>query len=229
MGNGREFLDSPLLTQADGLLLDFEIYHSEFQIDYFIIGQGGRGHLWGMYHQTLREIHTRQCSLRNVSMKLLEMDLDIAKEQIKAKKWAFTRLQKLDRAQAAANYHAKVHTKREANQQKRDTERELARIIYHARRLKEQVGDLTPERRRQLSEDFWVQQIKQKIALSLVQTGALPLDMYQLLSVLPEAVRDEIRPALDNPEAVVKMMTGDVHHVPIPAPTMKLVDKELTK
>lgn len=132
------------------LLKDYQRYHSEFQIDNFIVGNAGDN--WASYKQCLREIKTRKQEI-----KINKQKIELAGLEYKALKrkrfFKFTKYSRLKIKFAIENGKENLFEMRE---DLRDIERELDRFVKIAFKLKKQIGDLNFEKRAALESNSWL-------------------------------------------------------------------------
>lgn len=164
----------------EGLFADHQLYHSDWQIDHFILSANG-GTIYGRYKQALRELHKRYRGLKGLYAEraLLEIDIEeLADVESKAPE-----------SPDARRHAIRLAQKRMAldglQRNIRDTEREFLRFYAHATMLKEQVGELTPERRAELDRDMWLHQIKAMAAADIMALGHLNSGTVNLLMAIP--------------------------------------------
>lgn len=71
----------------------------------------------------------------------------------------------------------------------KDTEREFIRFYSQAVSLKEKIGELTPENRKQLDEEMWVFNIKKLSAMDVATTGSVQKNTLELIMAAPVKIR----------------------------------------
>lgn len=203
-------------------LRDFRLYHSDFQIDTFIVNKAGNSHPWGMYMQCLRELDSRRKILRGFIHKERELELDLSDALDEATMIAiFPRaLRKKRRAQIRVD--VLTFEKEELRRQQSDCERELLRLAKHAKELRRRLGKITDERRRELDLSFWRHRIKQQIAIAYLTMGGPSPDLYELVPCLPDDIRDDITHALEHSRDVATtfMKQKGIHLPEIPSQKM---------
>jgi len=175
------------MMSIEELLRDHQGAHSDLQMDYFITTRSG-GTVYGMYKQALRELSGRHNSLKTMQMDYQQALQDRADAH---RGWGFTARQrrlraiKVQKAQIAID--AMVASIAES-------ERERDRFLDQCRRLKAEVGELTPEKRAQLDGEMWVYKIKSMAAMDYITGGRLQRGTVELLQCVPNVLR---RPLLD--------------------------------
>lgn len=181
------------------LLNDFQPFHSDAQMDWFITGSCGSTP-YAMYLQALRELHGRCCAIKEhyLSRELLLIDIE--------------ELQTRDEPMVASDFArrrgvVKLTQKRMAleglNHTIVDTEREFRRFYGQAVVLKQQVGALTPKRRAELDEGMWCARLKSRAALEILTQGGPSMSTLESATAMPRALRDELLSQIKNPQALL--------------------------
>lgn len=159
------------------LLEDYQELHSDFQIEYFIIGS--QGNAWAQYKQCLREIKGRLQSIAGdkAQAKILEIEL-------KQKKFFWpSRLNreknKLDKKSKELRISLIYDTIKER-------ERELDKFVEIASRLKAKIGSTNTEIRRELEAEMWIDKGRKMIIMDRLMGGLRPQTIEYVLS-LPNA------------------------------------------
>lgn len=142
------------------LLGDHRHFHSELQLDRFVIGAAG--HPWHQYQQALRELETRweALKLEEIEMEEARLDIDEAEEDKRGqlqKARAIVKLEGMERRQ-------------------KDRLREFAHIFGRAEALRDWVGELDDARRAELDKAAWLHRTKSRIALETIVHGCASID-----------------------------------------------------
>lgn len=191
--------DSNELDQAvEYFLRDYRPYHSEFQIDAFIVSKGGNAHPWGMYQQCLRELDSRRKSIRGMHVRLKEIEIELEEAQMDCKRIAIFRKAKWKKRRAVIKRDNLLYEKAELKKQCKDCEREFACFAKHAKTLSAGLETLTPEIRAQYDRDLWRHRLLQMIAVTTLQHGSPPADIFELIPCLPGDFLPMIQHALSN-------------------------------
>jgi hypothetical protein len=168
------------MIPIEQLLLDHQGGHGNLQVERLIVVRSGQT-VYGCYRQSLRELWKRWRGLRELyaSRELALIDI----EQIEQ--------QKCDNDFDSRRVKIHVATKRlaviELDRNIEDTERELMRFWEIASSLKEQIGELTPEKRDELDTEMWHHQILGMAATDFLSSGSLsPNTITMLQSLEPE-------------------------------------------
>ena len=159
------------------LLDDYQQYHSEFQIDNFIIGKEGCN--WSKYKQALREIDSRYKSLISQKEELELFELQ------KSRCWPFGSRFKIMAARRKRARLAMID-------QISETERELNKFVKIAVKLKEEIGDIGNGKRELLEADSWKQKALKMAGIDLLINGRIGQPTMELILALPEGDRFEV-------------------------------------
>jgi len=167
-------------NDIEKLLVDYEKYHSEFQIDNFIIGKSGDD--WARYKQALREISTRYKSLINMREQF-EIDSFGPSFYKKIRAWLLP-------CRVREIYKDKRRRSRsEIVSEIAEIERELSRFIELAKSLRDRLGELTPERRRELEANSWREKAVKMAGLDLLTNGRVGSASLEFIMSLPKKDR----------------------------------------
>lgn len=178
------------------LLADHQAGHSELQIDRFII-EKGNWTPYGRYKQALREIDSRHASLQ-----AMREDAEIAELELRSVLAWFRRLTR--RGQIA---NARQRRKLEGIRRVMATQqRELDRLVTLAAGLKEQIGELTDERRAELDAELWAVRTRAMLALDLFAGGRPSPGTAELLVALPEEIRQPILEDAREPSRLMRWL-----------------------
>lgn len=157
------------------LLNDHEIYHSDFQIAEFIINGDAHGNVYGMYKQALRELAKRKQTLRqnyiDAHRKLDELTHS-KDDGLDVRELGF----------ALEDFQCTI----------KHIEREFRQFFTHAVRLKELLGDITLERRRELDKGMWEHRAKHMAAMDLLTLGHFQEKTFNMISSFPDKERAEL-------------------------------------
>jgi hypothetical protein len=169
------------------LLKDHQLYHSEFQQDYYITGLSG-GTLWGMYKQAIRELYKRTRGLREAYCDREKLVIEIEEQ----KDIAGNSKNEYKARYAAVEYKRKSMQMEEINRVIEDTEREFKRFYQQAIYLNGELGELTDERKKQLEEETQLFKVKEMIAIDYSTRRILSNITYERINALPKKLRNEI-------------------------------------
>ena len=176
----------------DELFSDHQLYHSDFQMDHLITIRAG-GTVYGQYKQALRELYKRYRGLKGLysERELLQVDIDELDEKATDNRFEARRND--------INRKTKLMNAQEMDKNIEETEREFKRFYAQAAALKEQVGELTPERRDALDRDMWDFKIREMAAVDYLTTGRLGVNTVEFIGSLPSEMRqgvlEQISPA----------------------------------
>ena len=185
------------------LLDDHRLYHSEWQMDYFITGQSG-GTAYGMYQHALRELFKRYRGLKELYASRELLLIDIA-ELSNGGMCGWLR-NTFARQRKAINLAQKKLGFEDLERNIKDTTREFLHFYGQAATLKEQLGELTPERKVELEADTWRHRVKMMAAKDLLSQGRISANVFDMViatprewrdSVMQEITQDDGKPLLD--------------------------------
>lgn len=186
-----------LIHSADNFLSDFQPFHSELQIENFIVSCGGDGHVWGMYIQCLREIDSRKKNIITMVHQIRKLDLDIA-EAINSgpSGYLITRKRKLARARSLLLIDQITTEIRTVKQHLKDSLREFACFIRIANNLKEEIGTITESKRRELDFEYWKHRLTRRAVVGSVSEGRPPAELLEMFPNLDLPLRRALEPTL---------------------------------
>lgn len=185
----------------DDLLADHHECLSDFQIDHFIVGTSC-GTAYGSYKQCLRELKTRYNGLYELEEELADQRAEIEGLEAKGPDGNGRELRR-QRRRLAATIRSQA-----------DTQREYDRFLMHARRLKAEVGELTPEKRAVLDRDMWAYRLRAMATLDAFM-GGLSHGTAEAILKCPPDVRAEIVAGLPIPQPVIAwLQTSEAPRLP---------------
>lgn len=198
------------LENLGRLLNDHQTGMSDFQDDHFVTARAG-GTTYGQYKQSLRELYKRFRGLRELvygenGQKF--MDLEIRRLESKL---TSNDLDEFDREELELKLKHKYLIYEESERSINDTYREFMRFYQQAEALKEMIGELTPQRRRELEKDMWKYRVKEMAAIDYLQTGRLKNTTIEFLSCMPEEDRPELYELIFNKEGHEQLINEYVH------------------
>jgi hypothetical protein len=208
------------MLDLDKFREDHQSFHSEFQIDNFIVRKNGVT-TWGQYKQALRELLSRESSLKSlyVNIRQIEIDLDeveyeidILKASQDIKDGFELRRKELDRLSCIEGLKGSEDTLK-------DTIREFTRFYNITAHLKDKLGDITPEKRLKLEDAHWLYSTKKKIAEDVMETGTISLETRRSINAFPTEKRIELRRLLANKDEVREMATNFDSLIPLDLPS----------
>jgi hypothetical protein len=161
------------------LLNDHQLYHSEFQQDYSITTKAG-GTLYGQYKQALRELYKRTRGLRESYCDREKLIVEIEEMEYKSRHG-----NKFEKQYAKIEHRRKVMLMEECDRVIEDTEREFKRFYQQASYLKEQIGELTDEKRNKLDKEMWIFKVKEMAVIDYMTIGRLSPGTYDMINSFP--------------------------------------------
>ncbi len=175
------------------LLADQQECHSDFQIDWFVLNLSGETP-FGAYIQCLRELSSRHAVLQGINGKPVWW----------RSLWVWMTRRKPTSEQLAVSARHRA-----------DVQREYDRLLMHARRLKVELGELTPKRRAKLEWEMWYRRLKNEAALDFYAFGALSRGTAETMFKVPPEMRRAILGDLVNREAVLAWLeTAEAPRLP---------------
>lgn len=181
----------------DELIADFRPFHTEFQIEHFIVGTEGPTE-WGRYKQALRELEGRTEGVRASVLLLERARLRLGRLIF----WSWLPWRRSDRKLNLVEAGDSIKSMELALA---DTKREQRAFFELARGLKDIIGDLTEEKRARLESDYWFERMRYQAMLELHTTGTLHKSTLETLMTMP---RSQELLARVLPESAVKQLVG---------------------
>jgi len=205
------------LKNLETLLNDHQTGMSDFQDDYFVTARAG-GTTYGQYKQSLRELYKRFRGLRELvygDNGQKAMDIEIRKLEHKLE---HASLDEFEREETELKLKHKYLISEENDRALNDTYREFVRFYQQAETLKEKIGEITPEIRRELETEMWKYRVKEMAAIDYLQTGRLKNTTIEFLSCLPATERPELYDLIFNQDNHGKLINDyinrdDVHQL----------------
>jgi hypothetical protein len=184
------------------LFQDHQLYHSEFQQDYFITARSG-GTLYGMYKQSVRELYKRWRGLKQLyaDHKLAQVDIDELQHKISSRDGTGF---DFDRNQI--NLEKKTADIAELEKNISDTEREFKRFYQQACVLKQQLGELTDKKRNQLDREMWFYKIKEMAGLDILSCGRIQRSTIECALSCNVEDRKKILKEIKDHESLIEWM-----------------------
>jgi hypothetical protein len=180
------------MTSLAELLSDHQLYHSDFQMDFWITLRSG-GTPYGCYRQALREIWKRSRGMSELRAQrdLLRLDIEELRPQMAANEPTF------GQRRAQIELRRKRCQLRECRKALADTRRELDRFVAQARELRDLLGittdnPLSPERRAELDRQMWAHRLRQMAAVDYATQGRLGRGTIELLAACPREMRQAL-------------------------------------
>jgi hypothetical protein len=209
----------PTIIDDDGgpsvgdLLAENRPFHSEFQIERFIIGQGRT--VWGMFHQALRELRTRVDALKADYVAIRRAELDVADTMIDLDRQGEAKLGDRTLERVRLRLAEKRAVLEGLKAICADREREAAVVLGFARRLKAKVGNPTPAERYCLDGELWAAKLTDQAARELHGNGRVSPATLEAIGLLPGTFRVDILTRIDDdPVGMVQDWQDAVLDVP---------------
>ncbi len=188
------------------LFNDDEVFHSDLQIDSFILRQNGAFHPFGIYKQALAELKARFGTLATMLRSRAQVLLPDERELPEA-----------------------VRRVREllSNRTHADLFREFARFYGVCITLKQQLcpdGQMTAELREQYTHELWEQRIKLSAVLDCRYHGMVARKTLEQALALPITLRHRVLEFVDNREEQVKFWDALVNGADLALPATRSQD-----
>lgn len=180
------------------LLNDHQTGMSEFQDDYFVTTRAG-GTMYGQYKQALREVYKRLRGLRELTCDNEKLQVEIEEQ----KSLAETETD-FKKRYAEIEYKRKVMRMEESERAIKDTEREFKRFFQQAVYLKEQIGDLTDEKRKHLDKDMWLFKIKEMACVDWITKGRLSNSTFEFINACPQNMKKDLFSNFKDQKALIE-------------------------
>ena len=164
--------------KIDDMLKDYQEFHSEFQIKHFIIGI--QGDTWAQYKQCLREVRARIESLKSDKIQLRILQSKKNKKKTFWPKWLNRR--KIDISKNSNVTGTGIESLEDTI---KGRERELNCFVKIAGKLKEQIGEVTDERRQQLELESWTAKGRRMVKIDQILTGRISHQTFEFVLSLP--------------------------------------------
>jgi len=165
--------------KIEQLIADHRHFHSEFQIEHFIVGTAGPTQ-WGRYKQAVHELERRQTGLRSAVVQLERARLRLGR----LKRWCWVpwrredrRLNILEATTGIADMERTIS----------DTERERREFFRLACAMKADIGDLTEEKRARLETRYWFEHLRHQSLLEYHTTGGINKNTLEAVLAIPQS------------------------------------------
>jgi hypothetical protein len=174
--------------KIENLLQDHQKFHSEYQIENFIIrSQGGA---WAQYKQCLREIASRYDTIQDMKGDMQLIDLEI--ERLKNKRFFFRRFSKIKHR---IELERKQRNLGNLKKSFADTSRELLAFVRIAEGIKLNFwgnGKLSGNKKKMLEENMWFEKAKFMMAVDLMTIGNVSKPTLEMVYAMPKKIRGEL-------------------------------------
>jgi len=171
----------------DDLMDDYQMYHSQFQQDYFITARAGLTE-YGMYKQALREVYSRYKTLKDIYFNRDSILVDIDEQKYISENSE----DEFERRRAEIEYKRIIFSMSEVDLNIKETEKEFKRFVEQAMYFKNKFGKLTDEDKKRLDEEMWFAKIREMCVVDLITTGRLKNTTYEIIIALPSVTKNKI-------------------------------------
>ncbi|MEA1877354.1 MAG: hypothetical protein U9N86_10860 [Bacteroidota bacterium] len=186
------------------ILKDFNTGMSKFQEDYFVTCRESRT-LYGQYKQAMRETYKRYRGLMESLFERKRTDIEIARLKHNSENLE----DKFDRQIAQIDYDEKLLKVEEQERVIKDTKREFLNFYSQLISLKEQLGELTEEKKAKLEQDHWVTKVKEYAALDILSGGRISKDTIELLQTFPMDLKQQILTEVKDHNKLIEWYEND--------------------
>ena len=187
------------------LFKDHQIEMSEFQDDYFVTKKAG-GTLYGQYKQSLRELHKRYRTLRELTYDREKIQIEIDKKLHEAENLE----NEFDKKLAEIESRRMMSQMEEFELSFENTMRQFTRFYQHACSLKESLteehGELTPEKRYELEQHMWEHKMRDMICLDLSTQGRVSPPTLEFIQSMPHELGQKALKTIKNQEALTSLL-----------------------
>lgn len=188
---------------------DFQMFHSSIQIKDFILLKNGETE-WGVYKQALRELTSREQSIRSMYASIAKTKIDLEEIQDKLSKVAIPDKDSFQNRRLKIQEAELIYSIKDAEVALKDVEREFSIFYNVAVQLKQKLGEITEERRKQLDRDYWVTHTKLMIARDLRNQHQLSAETIKMIEAFSTIEKNEILnflgPVMSKTEGAFKKM-----------------------
>lgn len=200
-----------LVNDMESLLEGFHDHHSEFQIDYAIVGRGGDGHIWGMYQQARRELRVRYDELQRLGLEEEKLELDIQDARRRASKFSILPGARYRKRRAAIELRELKLQLRNIRSRVQAIHRESLRFVTHARTLGDEIAKLPPAVRDDLEMAHWEHRFCMEARTSAARDPhhRVSQEVVAMLPFLPDRVRDGVHDTIKNIDNEVRAFLAE--------------------
>jgi hypothetical protein len=178
--------------KIDELLIDYEKYHSRYQIEHFIVG--AQGNAWAKYKQCLREIKSRWENIESMKDEKRLLELDIKELGIK-KFIRIRRATRISESRRSIKLNASKRKLADLEESLKHTLRELMHFISLAKRIKKDSwGEkiITGDLRKSLEAQMWFEKCTRMMAIDVIAFGQVSKTTVDMIFNMPKRERKEL-------------------------------------
>lgn len=183
----------------DELVQDHQLFHTEYQIDHFIIGSAGTP--YAQYQQALRELVKRYRGLKQLEVQLCRNRLE--RQKLQARLDCDDVETAIDRELLRLEVMEKQMQEEETERSMRHTKREFTRFFRIADSLKTKLGEIDDKRRYELEEEKWYHRARALVASDLLTAGHITGGTVSLLQGLDPEPRGRLIDELTHDRAAL--------------------------
>lgn len=205
------------------LLDDHQTGMSQFQDDYLVTMRAG-GTLYGQYKQALRELYKRFRGLRELTSSNARLQVDIEELELNIKdsdNSFYTRRNKID-------LNEKIMLMEESERAIKDTKREFKRFYQQASYLKNEIGELTDEKRHKLDAEMWEFKVKEMAVIDWISNGRLRNVTFEFLHSCPKDMKLRIAKEMKDQDKLLEWYENkEEYHLPENLPEIEYSQDEM--
>lgn len=170
------------------LLADEQLFHSEYQLEYFIIRKCGTP--YAQYKQAIRELSQRVQALRGLFVKSKELEFRIRELQLAVDTIPNTETARIKHERHLLELQQADWNRDQLARTLKDTYREFSILFKLAASLKASIGDLG--NREELEAKQWAYEAKLRLAIDMTTSGACSKETWGLILALEPSVRFDL-------------------------------------
>lgn len=201
------------MYELQDLLNDHQLYHSEFQQDYFITSRAG-GTLYGQYKQALRELYKRTRGLRETTCDHSKLNVEInkLKDQLENLKYENDYDKQLDEIELKRKQMLLEESERVVKETKREFERFYKQAAVLKKKITDKYGELTSETRKKLDEDLWFYRLKEMVTVDHAVSGRIGRSAYEFIMASPPEFKCRLLKEVSDYPKLKKWYESDISH-----------------
>lgn len=188
------------MIAVDTLLNDHQPLHSDLQIDAWIVNRDNWTP-WGKYQQALRELHGRRSTIESLTHEIAVAELDLNDLANRAPWFGTARRKRWSLA-----FDQQLRKLRDLRASLAECRREFSRFHAIASTLKEELGEIDPERRAQLDRETWTMRMRMMLALDLAANGRVSASLLGMLAAAPETIRKSLACEMREPSRLLALL-----------------------
>jgi len=181
------------------ILKDHRPGMSQFQHDHFVTGMSSLTE-YGQYKQSVRELYTRVCGLRDNAFAKETLEIEIEEQEYISKYGEDTFV----RRKATVELKRKQMAMFDLLKRIEHTERDVMSFYRQASQLKEIIGELTPEKENEFEKEMWESECKKLAAFDVMSQGSIGRPTLEMAFSMKGELRDRLLNEFKEPEKLIK-------------------------